>query len=119
MMRRIESVSDATLAFLIAALGLIGVGVGFATVAHPFDIAPSLDGTLTAAQLGFVLAVLHGLRFKRVLWMMTPVVGVLVIAALRQHESPFALAGVTLALYGVIGIAVSQLMGSGPAKTAS
>ncbi len=112
MGRRLASISDTTLAFIIALLGMAGLAIGFSTVAHPFDISPSLDGTLTAVQLGFVLAVLHGLGFRRALTLMAPVLLVLVAAAVRQGESVFALLGVTLTLYGVIGIGLAMLVHS-------
>lgn len=100
-------VSDANIAFALVVMGAAGIVVGFATVSHPFDISPSLDGTLTAVQLGFVLALLHGLAFRRVLTIMAPLVGVLFIAAVHQHESAVALVGVTLLFYGVAGLGLS------------
>ncbi len=111
-MRRIKEISDAALAFIVAVVGMTGMAVGFATFSHPFDISPSLDGTLMAAQLGFVFAVLHGLRFRRVLSMMAPVLGVVAVVAARQHESAFALVGVTLTFYGIIGVALAMLLQS-------
>ena len=108
--RRLSEISDATLSLIVAVVGMVGIAIGFSTVAHPFNISPSLDGALMAGQLGFVLAMLHGLKFRRVLWMMAPVIGVLAVAALRQHESAFALVGVTLTLYGVVGIGLSLLL---------
>lgn len=104
-----RKISDATLALATAVLGMVGVAIGFSTVSHPFDIPTSLDGILTALQLGFVLAVLHGLQFRKALTIMTPVLAVLAMAAIRQHQSVFALLGVTLAVYGVIGIGLSAL----------
>ena len=100
-------VSDAHVALALVVMGVTGIVVGFATVAHPFDISPSLDGTLTAVQLGFVLALLHGLPFRRVLAIMAPVVGVLFIAAMRQHESAVALVGVSSLFYGLAGLGLS------------
>lgn len=103
------TISDASLALGLAVLGMVGVAIGFSTAAHPFDIPTSLDGVLTAVQLGFVLAVLHGLRFRKAVIIMTPVLAVLAMTAIRQNESAFALLGVTLALYGVIGIGLAAL----------
>ncbi len=109
------SFSDTSLAFAVATAGVLGIAIGAATTANPFVISPSLDGTLTMLQLGFVLAILGGTGFRRTLYAMLPLLSILVIAAINQHESAWALAGATLTLYGVVGVGVSMLLRSDPA----
>lgn len=103
------NLSDATLAFGLAVLGMAGIAVGWLTSANPFVISPGLDGTLTMVQLGFVLALFHGLGYRKTLSTMLPLLSILVIAALFQRESPWALVGVTLMLYGIVGLGVTML----------
>ncbi len=117
MMRKLAGLSDAALGLGLAVTGMIGLAIGFSTTAHPFTISPSIDGTLMCAQFGFVLATLHGLSYRRSLGVMIPVVAVLGVAAVRQHESVYALVGVTLTLYGVVGIIRSLLVNDGGKKT--
>ncbi len=110
MIRKLDRLNDTTLALVLALLGVVGLVIGFNTTAHPFHISPALDGVLAACQLGFVLALLHGLPYRRVLLTMSPVLGILVIAAQRQHESVAALVGVNLLVFGVVGLGVAMLL---------
>jgi hypothetical protein len=109
--RAAKPLPDTRLGTLVVVLGFIGVGVGLKTHADPFAVPPSLDGIMASALVGFVLATLHGLDFRRALAVLSPALGVLAVVAVRCHESPFALVGINLVLFGAIGLLAGRLSG--------
>jgi hypothetical protein len=97
--------SDVTIALVLAVAGMLATGMAFATRRDALSIAPALDAELAMTHLGFVLALLHGLPYRRALYILAPAVLLMTVAAARQGESIPALLGVTAIVYGLLGLA--------------
>lgn len=96
--------SDAFLAGVVTLCGILGVAYGVLTQPQPFAMLPGMDGALTAGVLGFGLALLHGMRYRDVLRMLIPVVGIQIGGCLVHGESVVAITGLELAVVGVTGV---------------
>lgn len=110
--RSILRSSDTALAVILAGLGLAGVAYAASTQAQPFAMLPGMDGALTMGVLGFGFALLHGMRYRDVLRMLIPVLGVQVGGCLVHGESIVAIVGLELAFVGVVGIAMAAVLSS-------
>ena len=69
-------ITDRKIATILAVSGPLLIAIAFARTAHPFNMLPGMDGAFTCGQLGFVLAMLHGIKFRRVLQLMLPIVAI-------------------------------------------
>ena len=104
--------SDTALASVVAAIGLAGVTYGTLTMRQPFAMLPGMDGAVTMGVLGFAFALLHGLRYRDVLRMLIPVLGVQIGGCLVHGESVVAIVGLELTFVGVVGIAMAAVLSS-------
>jgi hypothetical protein len=101
--------SNGTLGTLIAAAGIVMMTIGVSSSAHPFAALPGMDGAMAAGTIGFVLALLHGLSFRRSVEIIAPVVLVQVLVSFRHDCTVLALIGLELGIFGLLGIASSWL----------
>jgi hypothetical protein len=99
--------SDRKLAMMLAAAGPVLIAIAFARNALPFNMLPGMDGAFTCGQLGFVLAILHGINFRRALQLMLPIVAIELACCIIHNVSGFAVLGVQALLYGLIGLWVT------------
>jgi hypothetical protein len=104
---RLGKISDGSLGTLLATIGIIMMCAAVLTDKQPFAALPGMDGAMTAGTLGFILALLHGLSFRRSLQLMTPIVFVQAVGSTLYQCNIVALIGLELGIYGLIGIAVT------------
>ena len=102
--------SDATLAAAMTLVGLVGMTYASLTMRQPFAMLPGMDGALTAGVLGFGFALLHGLRYRDVVRMLVPVVGVQIAGCIVHHESIIAIIGLELVVVGGIGVVLAAVL---------
>ncbi|HHH11972.1 MAG TPA: hypothetical protein ENK23_07870 [Sorangium sp.] len=70
-----------------------------------FVMRPGTDGALTTGALGCLLALLHGLPFRRILVLLLPTFGIELALCLRFQVSPLAFFGsqfIAIALFGLV-----------------
>ena len=94
----------------MTAVGLAGVTYGVTSVHQPFAMLPGMDGALTMGVLGFVFALLHGLRYRSVLQMLIPVLGIQIGGCLAHGESVVAVVGLELTFVGAVGVAMAAVL---------
>ena len=92
---------------VLAASGPVLIAIAFARNPHPFNMLPGMDGAFTCGQLGFVLAMLHGIKFRRALQLMLPIVAIELACCIIHQVSGFAILGVQALLYGLVGLWVT------------
>jgi hypothetical protein len=102
--------SDIALAGAVTLCGAIGMVYGVVTQRQPFAMLPGMDGALTAGLLGFGFALLHGLRYRDVLRMLIPVLGIQVGGCLVHGESVVAIIGLELTVVGMVGLALAAAL---------
>jgi hypothetical protein len=109
MKLRLADISDTTLALSVGFVGALSMGIGVSMHRNPFSALPGYDAAITMGILGFVLAILHGLPYRRVLFAMAPIVAIQIVGGQRYRASVFALVGLQLALFGIVGLVMSAL----------
>lgn len=95
---------DHRLATALALGGGISLAAAFIVTRHPFDMPPSMDGVFVCGVLGFVLAMLHGLPFRRALLVMAPIVVIQLAAFASYRVVPFGAFGMQAVIYGLVGL---------------
>ena len=109
MKLRFEEISDTTLALSVGFVGALSMGIGVSMYRSPFSALPGYDAAITMGLLGFLLAVLHGVPYRKVLLAMAPIVAIQIVGGQRYRASVFALVGFQLAIYGIVGLVMSAL----------
>jgi hypothetical protein len=110
-------ISDRKLAMILAGAGPLLIAIAFARNPHPFNMLPGMDGAFTCGQLGFVLAMLHGIKFRRALQLMLPIVAIELACCIIHQVSGFAVLGVQALLYGLVGLWVTAPLRTMPLRT--
>jgi hypothetical protein len=103
-----ERAHPRTVALLIGAVGIILMAVGFATHAQPYAATLGYDSAMTVGVLAFAFALAHGLSYRKTLEILTPLVLVQTVGAIRQGISPAPI-GTELVIFSVVGFAFIAL----------
>lgn len=99
-----EKTSDRfNLPIILLAAGLVLLLLSPLTHRTPFVMRPGTDGALTAGALGCLLALLHGISFRRVLKLMVPIFVLQLVLCLRFGVSPLAFFGSQLVAIAIFG----------------
>jgi len=95
-------------ALLLTGLGACGLVT--AIVQRPtsyYHMSTGMDGVLTCGILGFLLVVLDGHSFRRVLDIMAPIVVIQLAASVSQSLSLFWFFGLEALVYGCVGLVMT------------
>jgi hypothetical protein len=95
--------SDARIAALLLASGLVAIGVGFVRERDPFRMTIQVEAALQAAVFAFILALLEGLPVRTALKVVSPIalIGALTVA---RHGFSVALVGTQVAQIALIAL---------------
>ncbi len=95
--------SDAHLAVLLLASGLVAVGVGLLRQRDPFRMTIQVEAALQVAVFALILALLEGLPLRTALKVVSPIalIGAVTVA---RHGFSVALVGLQLAQLGAIAL---------------
>lgn len=94
--------SDLPLGLALLAVGAISVAVA-SRQDRAFDLVPSMEGCLTAGVVGFALALLAGVAYRRALVLLSPIVAIQAMGALLHNASVPAVIGIEAVVVGLVG----------------
>ena len=98
---------DRWLAAAMTAAGGAVIGLALFRRWDPHEMSPGAEGALTAAILGPMLALLHGLRFSRVLLLAVPIWILQLLACAAVSSPAVAPLGLELVALGGFGVVLS------------
>ena len=103
-----ERARPRNVALLIGTLGFALMALGFATHAQPYAATLGYDSAMTVGVLAFGFALAHGLSYRKTLEILTPLVLVQIVGAVRQGVSPAPI-GTELVIFSAVGFALIAL----------